>query len=144
MPKSFPQFGNLGAFALEELFVPAGGSEAVSSGVVSTKELFVGLQFAGIFCFVNPCFNINEFVLGTTRKEVVSDVDLTMAGASAAEIEQGGKLVFGEGLVAIGVNVKMPKAGPAGDGVTFKASKFFLPKRLGDVSKPKTPVLRYN
>ena len=99
-----------------------------SSVEVEPTGTFRRLQDNGRRCITFPCFAVHAARLNQPYHVNVSEVDLAASGAPQAEADKGlDKLMTtAEGILAAGTLVTVPKAGPAGDGLRFKASQFYF------------------
>jgi hypothetical protein len=102
-----------------------------SSSSRRPRGVFRSLRDNGRHCLTTPCFSIRVSALNTGREAVVSDVDLSSTGATAAERRLALARIATRHLIAAGETVRKPNAGPAGAGRVFVASQFYLPTRTG-------------
>lgn len=106
----FSSFGSLGVLTPGDAWRPA--TDAPPEGT------WFGLRDNGMRCITSPCYSIDERTLNGRQLQTISDVDLSGVAALEALVE--------DELLAVGENVVVPDAGPAGDGLTMVASQFFL------------------
>ena len=127
--RDWGNFGMLGELVVTEGFIGVSGVKPLGDGLAPKplKGRFVSLQSNGIACITYPCFNIDESILNTKRKIAISDVDVTRVDATDREIAKAKRAIATRGLIAFGLNRKIPHAGPAGIGVHFVAKEFYFP-----------------
>lgn len=117
-PKTYPEFGNLGIFAVAAAFSSA--TETIG------KQLFVGLENNGIVCITTPCFSVDQYLLNGKKIRTISAIDLEAVGASDELLGEARSIIDrGEVLIASGVNRQTEEVG--GKGVAFVAERFYLP-----------------
>lgn len=97
----------------------------VGQAAHAPKGAFVGLKGNGIVCITYPCNSYDETVLNLWLSTKVAGVDLAASGAKPDLIEAGYKALANGGILAAGVNTTI--TGPAGKGLQFVASEFYLP-----------------
>ncbi len=78
----------------------------------------------GIRCFTFPCPSVSEEKLNSPRARSISALDLSRTGATEQEIAAGQESLFTTGLIASGSHRTF--TGPAGKGLEFVASQFYL------------------
>jgi len=100
-----------------------------SSSSRRPRGVFRSLRDNGRRCVTDPCFSIQASALNTGREVVVSDVDLSSTGATAAERRSAHARIATRHLIAAGETVRTPNAGPTSAGRVFVASQFYLPAR---------------
>jgi hypothetical protein len=112
----FPQLDTL---VVSEVW-PASSSRDKPVGV------FRRLRDNGIRCIAAPCFSTDATALNRGGTVTVSRVGLAGTGAPTAERNRALALISKGGLIATGVVVAVPKAGPAGTGRVLVASQFYV------------------
>jgi hypothetical protein len=93
------------------------------------KGTFVGLKDNGIVCVTYPCNSIEETVLNMALTRNIAGVDLAASGAKDEQVAAGNKALFNGGILAVGRHGTL--TGPAGRGIEFIASEFYLPVPAG-------------
>lgn len=81
-------------------------------------------QYNGILCITEPCPSIDVSILNIPLFGTISRFDLGSSGAAAAEIEEGYRSLSSTGIIANGRLRQI--SGPAGDGFSFEAARFYL------------------
>lgn len=87
---------------------------------------FHGLSDNGMLCVLDPCFNLPAATLDTEDSQLVSGLDLTGVGASAAQEALGRAALQAGTLRATGTIETDEVAGPGGFGETYHAQQFYL------------------
>jgi hypothetical protein len=90
----------------------------------SPRGWFARLTSTGVVCFTYPCPSFKGERLNTSLVTSYNAVDLQASGAPPEAVKKGNEALTNEGLLAVGVDV--PITGPAGAGVDFRATEFYL------------------
>jgi hypothetical protein len=87
---------------------------------------FHSLARTPLLCLIDPCFNIRVNTLNTSDDVMVSGLDLSMSGASAAQMMVGQAALEAGTLRATGQVQTDTVPGPGGFGETYGASQFYV------------------
>jgi hypothetical protein len=102
----------------KEAFVAASDQEP--------KGDFYAVQSNGINCITTPCFSMDEYALNDKQVTSISNVNLRRVDATDQQLEEAFTAIAARGLVVAGRNKNIADDGPAGEGITLKASQFYL------------------
>ena len=83
----------------------------------------------GTRCITEPCFWIDASILNVPFFGTFSGLDLDSSGAAAEDIQEGYRGLSSTGIIANG-HLRLT-SGPAGEGFSFEASRFYLKVRNG-------------
>jgi hypothetical protein len=108
----------LGEFVVKQAFAAATNQEP--------RGKFYALRNSGIVCKTYPCYSVDEHVLNRKRVKRISDVDLSRVNATARQLDKASRAIANRGLVPAGRNLNVPDDGPAGKGIAFEATQFYL------------------
>ena len=81
-----------------------------------------------------PCYDIDARTLNRKRVRTISGVDLRRVDANDEDLEAAWEAVEKDELIAVGFKRRIRDEGPAGAGIRFVASQFFL--RIGPEVDP--------
>ena len=96
-----------------------------ATGDESTDVLY-WVSDSGVRCITAPCFSYQAVVVNGAGETAVSDIDLSNVGASFEQLAGAQSALAGSGLLVAGAIEPEPDAGPAGEGLVFVASQFYL------------------
>lgn len=97
-------------------------------GAAATRgALLFRVRDTGVRCVTHPCFSFVAAELESARRVTLSDLDLTLVGASAEELAWVRKALPRAGVVVAGSLRIDIEAGPAGDGRTLVATQLWRP-----------------
>ncbi len=86
-------------------------------------------QDNGIRCITDPCPWVDASILNTLFFGTISGIDLGSSGAAEAEIQEGYRSLSSTGIIANGRLRRF--SGPAGEGFSFEAARFYLKVQNG-------------
>lgn len=116
-----PRFGGVEykTFKVSELWQAA--TSAVGTGS------FYRMTDSGIRCITSPCFSLHEARLNSRSSRNLSGLNLDPVGASEDAVADAfAALTESGGVIAVGANRAVRRAGPAGDGRELRATQFYL------------------
>jgi hypothetical protein len=123
--------------ALGKLVALKGGTGSLKTDTLVITEGWVGqagskptgvfyqLKNSGIVCITTPCPSITETTLNYPISQNIHGVDLAASGAKPAQVDAGLQALGSTGVLAAGGHKAI--TGPAGQGLQFIASQFYLP-----------------
>lgn len=118
-PGDFPGFPDLAVLVPEAAWRPASAQEP--------RGKWVGLKDNGLVCVTEPCFYIEQRKLNRKRfARTISEVDLSRVDATDEDLEAAWQALENDELIAVGGNRRVREAGPAGRGLEFVASQFYV------------------
>ena len=118
-PGGFPGFPELATFTPDAAWRAASDQEA--------RGRWVGLMDNGIVCVTTPCFDIEQRKLNKRQRiRALSGIDLSEVKATDEDLEAAWQALENDELIAVGKHRRVHDAGPAGKGLEFVASQFFL------------------
>jgi hypothetical protein len=89
---------------------------------------FYRIWFNGTVCVAAPCPSYNAELQNLGKVQAIHDVDVKDAPGTEQDHMLTGNALFSRyGLIVAGQLETVPNAGPAGPGVTARASQYFLP-----------------
>jgi len=112
-------FPELATLAVSEVWT-------ASSSPRKPEGAFQVLRDNGVRCITAPCFSIHAARLNEPTHSDVSGVRLGTTGATTTERRRALARIATSGLIAAGAIVREKNAGPAGDGLTFVATQFYV------------------
>jgi hypothetical protein len=117
--KTIGTFGVFGVLKVLEGWLPPNANAPTGT--------FYSVYDNGIRCITYPCFSLGEQKLNFSTGRNLSGLDLTGSGATQEQLTAAyARIGEGYDVIVAGDNVKVPKAGPAGTGVTLVGTQFYL------------------
>jgi hypothetical protein len=110
------EFGAYTVFKIREAYRGI-GSEAADG-------MFYFLKDRGIRCITTPCSSIHQAKVNSTRARDITEVNLDIAGASAADVATAYEQLGQGRIIAAGFNTV--RIGPGGSSVSMIASQVFV------------------
>ena len=90
--------------------------------------VFYQLKNSGMVCITTPCPTLTETTLNYPISQNIHGLDLAASGATPAKVAAGNQALASTGVIAAGNHRSV--TGPAGQGLEFVATEFYLPFRI--------------
>ena len=123
--------GSLGPFSTDYSTVSVlVASEAwEEKGTARSGKIPALFRDNGVRCITDPCPSVDVSILNIPFFGTISGFELGSSGAAAEEIEEGYRRLSATGIIANGHLRRT--SGPAGEGFSFEAARFYLKVQNG-------------